>query len=154
MGGVKKIKPKTKENTKLAQITSNMPVVLNDEHQSAMEYLNDCLNKPPIMAYPDFNSPFILHTDASELGLGAVLHQHQNGKPRVIAHGSRTLTPAEKGYHLHSGKLEFLALKWAVCDHFRDYLYHLHGQQPPHLCPFIHQTQCHWSTLGRRAGRL
>ena len=76
------------------------------------------------MAYPDFNSPYILHTDASETGLGAVLYQHQNGLLRVIAYGSCTLTPAEKNYHLHSGKLEFLALKWAVCDQFRDYLYH------------------------------
>ena len=31
---------------------------------------------------------------------------------------------AERNYHLHSGKLEFLALKWAVCEHFTDYLYH------------------------------
>lgn len=43
---------------------------------------------------------------------------------RVIGYGSRTLTPAEQNYHLHSGKLEFLALKWAVCDKFRDYLFH------------------------------
>jgi hypothetical protein len=34
------------------------------------------------------------------------------------------LTPAERNYHHHSGKLEFLALKWAVCDHFLDYLYY------------------------------
>ena len=121
---MKQIKPKTKKDTKLAQVPSNAPVVWNDEHQSAMEYLIDCLTKPSIMAYPDFNSPFILHTDACELGLGAVLYQCQIVKPRVIAYGSRTLTPAEKGYHLQSGKLEFLALKWAICDHFRDYLYY------------------------------
>ena len=42
----------------------------------------------------------------------------------VIGYGSRTLTPPEKNYHMHSGKLEFLALKWAVCERFRDYLYH------------------------------
>ncbi|CAB4033266.1 Hypothetical predicted protein [Paramuricea clavata] len=43
---------------------------------------------------------------------------------RVIGYGSRSLTPAEKNYYLHSGKLEFLALKWAVCEQFRDYLYY------------------------------
>ena len=43
---------------------------------------------------------------------------------RVIAYGSRTLTPAKKKYHLHSGKLEFLALKWAVTGQFRNYLYY------------------------------
>lgn len=34
------------------------------------------------------------------------------------------MIPAERSYHLHSGKLEFLALKWAICDKFRDYLYY------------------------------
>ena len=43
---------------------------------------------------------------------------------RVIGYGSRTLTPAENTYHLYSGKLEFLALKWAICEQFRDYLYY------------------------------
>ena len=79
---------------------------------------------PPILAYPDYDSPFIVDTDASQQGLGAVLYQEQQGTVRVIAYASRTLTPAEKNYHLHSGKLEFLALKWAVTEHFRDYLYY------------------------------
>ncbi len=43
---------------------------------------------------------------------------------RVIGYGSRTLTNAEKNYHLYSGKLEFLALKWAISEHFRDYFYY------------------------------
>ena len=43
---------------------------------------------------------------------------------KVIAYGSRTLSPAEKNYNLHSGKLEFLALYWAVCVKFRDYLFY------------------------------
>ena len=34
------------------------------------------------------------------------------------------MTPAEKGYHLHSGKLEFLALKWSITEAFKCYLYH------------------------------
>ena len=76
------------------------------------------------MAYPDFEKPFVLHADASNDGLGAVLYQHQDGKLRVIAYASRTLTPAEKKYHLHSGKLEFLALKWAICDRFRDFFFY------------------------------
>lgn len=42
----------------------------------------------------------------------------------MIAYGSRTLTAAEKNDNLHSGKLEFLALKWAITEKFRDYLYY------------------------------
>ena len=76
------------------------------------------------MAYPNFEKPFVLHTDASNDGLGAVLYQHQNEILRVVAYGSRTLTPAEKNYQLHSRKLEVLAIKWAMCNQFRDYLYY------------------------------
>lgn len=79
---------------------------------------------PPILGYPDYSLPFVLHTDTSNSGLGAVLYQLQSGIMRVIGYGSRTLTPAERNYPLHSGKLEFLALKWAICEQFRDYLYY------------------------------
>ena len=73
------------------------------------------------MAFPDFTLPFIVHCDASENGLGAILYQKQNNEMKVISCASRTLSPAEENYHLHSGKLEFLALKWAVTEKFRDY---------------------------------
>ena len=52
------------------------------------------------------------------------MYQEQGGKLRVVVYGSRTLTPAERNYHLHSGKLEFLALKWAITDKFKDYLFY------------------------------
>ena len=128
MGQIMKNKRWRNHNSKkqMHSYLPQSPCFWANPHQEAPEYLIDCLNclnKPPVVAYPDFSSVFILHTDASEVGLGAVLYQRQNGKPRVIAYGSSTLTPAEKNYHLHSGKLEFLALKWAVCDPFRDYLY-------------------------------
>ena len=58
--------------------------------------------------------------DASDKGLGAVLYQKQNGVNRVISFASRTLTDAERQYH--SGKLEFLALKWSVTERFSDFL--------------------------------
>ena len=76
-------------------------------------------------AYPDYNTPFVVHTDASQHGLGAVLYKKQVGTLRVIAYASRTLTPAERiNYQLHAGKLEFLALKWSITEQFRDYVYY------------------------------
>ena len=92
---------------------SRTHVSWTDNHQQVLCYLIDKLSSPPILGYPDFNEPFNLHTDASQAGLGAVLYQRSHGKLRVIAYGSRMLTPPEKMYHRHSGKLEFLALKWA-----------------------------------------
>ncbi|KAL6461004.1 hypothetical protein MHYP_G00309700 [Metynnis hypsauchen] len=101
---------------------SHQPITWTAVHQQVLEKLIDCLTQPPVLGFPDFSKSFILHTDASNQGLGAVLYQEQEGKLRVIAYASRTLTEPEKNYHLHSGKLEFLALKWAVCERFRDYL--------------------------------
>ena len=119
--------PTTKTSTKAkrkTQAPSRTPVTWSPSHQERLEILVDKLARPPIMAFPDYEKPFVVHTDASQDGLGAVLYQRQEGKLRVIAYASRTLSPAERNYHLHSGKLEFLALKWAVCDKFRDYLYY------------------------------
>ena len=82
------------------------------------------LKNPEVIAYPDFNVPFILHCDASQTGLGAVLYQKQGERLRVISSASRTLNPAEQNYNLHSGKLEFLALKWSVTEKFADYLHY------------------------------
>uniref|UniRef100_A0A8C5E363 Gypsy retrotransposon integrase-like protein 1 n=1 Tax=Gouania willdenowi TaxID=441366 RepID=A0A8C5E363_GOUWI len=107
------------------QLPSKTPIIWTDEHKRVVARLIEILINPPVLAYPNFDLPFVLHTDASNEGLGAVLYQRQNNKLRVIGYGSRTLTPAERNYHLHSGKLEFLALKWAICDKFRDYLYYV-----------------------------
>ena len=50
-----------------------------------------------------------------------MLYKTQNEHERVIAYASRSLKPSEKNYPAH--KLEFLALKWAICEKFNDYLY-------------------------------
>lgn len=116
-------KQKVRNETK-AQMPSRTPIQWTSEHRAIVSKFIEMLTNPPILAYPDFDLPFVLHTNASNEGLGAVLYQQQAGKLCVIGCGSRTLTPAERSYHLHSGKLEFLALKWAICDKFRDYLYY------------------------------
>ena len=108
----------------LGQLNSSSKVTWKKEHQAALEDLLHYLTAPPLLAYPDPNLSYILHTDACQDGLGAVLYQKQNNQLHVIAYPSRTLTSAEQNYYMHSGKLEFLALKWAIYDHFRDYLYY------------------------------
>ena len=97
-------------------------IVWSDELQKIISDVVDYLKSPEVIAYPDFALPFIIHCDASQTGLGAVLYQKQGGRLRVISFASRTLTPAERNYNLHSGKLEFLALKWCVTEKFSDYL--------------------------------
>ena len=87
----------------------------------AFTNLKDLCSNTPILAYADYTKKFILHTDASELGLGAVLYQEQDKEKRVISYASQTLSASERNYPAH--KLEFLALKWAVTNHFHEYLY-------------------------------
>ena len=91
-------------------------------HQKIVDEIIDVLKSPEVIAFPDFDLPFFINCDASNLGLGAVLYQHQEGRDRVICYASRSLSQAEKNYHFHSGKLESLALKWAITDRFSDYL--------------------------------
>ena len=91
------------------------------EQQEAFETLQKLCTEAPILAYADFKTPFILHTDASSEGLEAVLYQYQNNQRRVIAYASRSLSPSERNYPAH--ELEFLALKWAITDKFHEYLY-------------------------------
>jgi len=91
------------------------------EQETAFQSVKQLLSSPPVLGYADYSSPFELHTDASGCGLGAVVYQIQDGKPCVICYASRGLSKSERNYPAH--KLEFLALKWAICDKFQDYLY-------------------------------
>ena len=74
----------------------------------------------PILAMPDFSQHFILDTDASGEGLGAVLSQSREGQECVVAYASRSLSRTEKQYC--ATRRELLALVWAS-RHFRPYLY-------------------------------
>lgn len=67
-------------------------------HQTAFDKLKELLISAPILAYPDNQSEFILDTDASNTGIGAVLSQIQNGEDRVVAYASRTLNKHQVKY--------------------------------------------------------
>lgn len=93
------------------------------ECQQSFETLKGKLTMAPILAYADFSLPFILEVDASLSGLGAVLSQKQGSQVRPIAYASRGLRPTERNMTNYSSmKLEFLALKWAMAEKFREYL--------------------------------
>ena len=92
----------------------------------AFEDLKKCLCEPPIVAYPQRDRTFILHTDGASGdaenpgGLGAVLSQEQaNGEERVIAYASRALKDHEKNYSAYL--LEMAAAVFGI-EHFDVYL--------------------------------
>ena len=129
---------------------SKQKIEWEDDHQLILDKLLTYLTETPILAYPDFDLPFILHADPSGLGLGCGLFQIQDGSIRVIGYGSQTLTGSEEKYH--SSKLEFLALKWAICDHFKDYLFYFpHFEVYTDLNPLTYvKTSCKLNTTGQR----
>ena len=76
----------------------NVPFVWTDDCQQSFETLKLALISSPVMAYPSSSATFILDTDASNVGIGAVLSQNIAGEERVIAYGSRILTKTERQY--------------------------------------------------------
>ena len=95
-------------------------VNLSPEAHEAFDRLKAACLQAPILSFPDFNKPFLLETDASGRGLGAVLSQKQaDGRYHPIAYASRVMNETEQRYH--SNKQEFLALKWAVTEQFHEY---------------------------------
>ena len=96
-------------------------VELPPDTLKAIEELKLRCMTAPSLVFADFKKPFWLETDASKEGLGAVLLQESDdGQYHPVAFASRELKGGEPKYH--SSKLEFLALKWAVTEQFREYL--------------------------------
>ena len=119
--GKVKVKKKATKN-KNNQLPSSTKIKFGTEQHKALNQLIDAATSQPVLGYPNIEQPFVLVTDASKWGVGAILYQKQEDEMKVIGYASRTTKPAEKNYH--SSKLEFLALKWAITEAFQEYLYY------------------------------
>lgn len=83
----------------LTQLTrKNQKFQWSESCEKAFSKLRDALISAPILSYPTPDGPYILDTDASLYGIGAVLSQVQNGEERVIAYGSKTLSRSQIKY--------------------------------------------------------
>ena len=101
--------------------TKNAPFDWTPKCETAFTTLKSKLITPPVLAYPNFEKDFTLETDASILGLGAVLAQLQeDSKSHPVAYASHALNRSEKNYSIT--ELETLAVVWAI-THFRAHLY-------------------------------
>ena len=98
----------------------NVTFQWTEERQEAFKSLKQALQDPPVLSYPKQGCQFILDTDASTKGLGAVLSQVQDGEERVIHYWSRALSATERNYC--PTYLELLAVK-SACNAMHSYLW-------------------------------
>ena len=102
-------------------LKKEVPFHWNAAQEKSFQDLKEALCNAPVLAFPDYEAPFIIYTDASALGLGAVLMQQDaRGKNCAIAYASRTLNSAESNYSVTHQ--ETLAVVWAL-KHFRDIVF-------------------------------
>ena len=97
----------------------NVQFAWTEEQEESWRALKEKLVSPPVLMYPDPEVPFVLDTDASDFGIGAVLSQVQGGDERVVAYGSRVLTKQERRYCVT--RRELLAVVHFI-KYFRHYL--------------------------------
>ncbi|RVW71722.1 Transposon Tf2-8 polyprotein [Vitis vinifera] len=93
--------------------------VWDEKCQKSFEELKQFLTTAPIVRAPNWKLPFEVMCDASDLAMGAVLGQREDGKPYVIYYASKTLNEAQRNYT--TTEKELLAVVFAL-DKFRAYL--------------------------------
>ena len=129
-------------------LEKNKPFEWTDECMAAYGRLKTVLLHRRVVAYPDFFIPFQLCTDASNVGLGAILAQQQEGKECIIFCASRTLSKSEQNYG--ATKKECLAVVWGI-KNFRNYLTASHFKvYTDHYCLRWLQSMEHESALLHR----
>ena len=88
--------------------------------QHSFESIKKALVSADVMGYPlNEAGEFVLDVDASDIGIGGILHQIQDGRERVIAYASRALNKAERNYCIT--EKELLAVRYFI-EYFRQYL--------------------------------
>ena len=98
---------------------NKMNITWNKNMEESFIKLKERLCMPPVLAFPRKDCEFILDTDASFYGIGAVLSQVQDGVEKVICYASRKLTKYEQSYCIT--RKELLAVYYFI-TYFRQYL--------------------------------
>jgi RNase H-like domain found in reverse transcriptase/Integrase zinc binding domain len=154
------IKDYSKLARPLLQLTHlSTPWIWGEAEQEAFETLRSAMTDKPVLRQPDFTKPFVLLTDASAYGVGAILSQEggsinptNDKKPRLhpIAYYSATFTETERNYDIY--ERELLAIIKAI-THWRPYLI---WTKEPFTILTDHANLLHWKSprkLNRRTAR-
>ena len=110
--------------------------VWSTQQQKAFDKVKSLITQAPTLAYYDQNAKTRLITDASPVGLGAILEQEQSdGTFTPVMFASRSLTDTERRYAQF--ETEALGIVWGV-EHFHLYLLGIHFEIPTDHKPLIH----------------
>ena len=123
------------------------PFVMGPEQEAAFESLKLKLVTAPVLCHPNFDKPFLIYTDASGYGVGALLKQvDDEGRERVVAYASRTLQPLEMKYP--TTHKECLAIIFGI-EQFR---YYVSGRKFSVVTD--HHSLCYLMKVRKPYGRL
>lgn len=109
--------------TDLTKRGASNKVSWGEAQENAFKTLKSRLENPPILHLPDASKTYVLRTDASDVGIGAVLSQEENGQSFPVYYASKKLLPRERT--LAVIERECLALIWAV----KKFSCYLHGRE-------------------------
>ena len=122
--------------------------------EAAYQQILKIVQQNNILSFPDFSKPFILETDASGIGLGAVLLQEQGGKVRPIQFASKKLSKEQVLWH--AAEKEVFAVVWAL-EKWRSYLIPHHNTiytDARNLVSLFEKSRDHKNRLWRWALRV
>uniref|UniRef100_A0A1Y1N3D6 RNA-directed DNA polymerase n=1 Tax=Photinus pyralis TaxID=7054 RepID=A0A1Y1N3D6_PHOPY len=134
-------------------LKKNVKFEWSAECGKSFQHLKELLSIAPVLQCPDFDKPFVLQTDASAYGLGAVLTQTFEDGEKVIAYLSRSLTRTERNYS--TTERECLAVIWSI-EQLRHYLEGVHFTvvTDHHSLLWLHSLKDPQGRLARWALRL
>ncbi|MEO1455308.1 MAG: ribonuclease H family protein, partial [Pseudomonadota bacterium] len=97
--------------TPLTQLTKKgVTFDMNHEQNKAFAQLKQALANEPVLRLPDFNRPFILYTDASNVGTGAILTQQFQDGLHPVAYASHKFNTTEQNYSTYEQELSAIVL--------------------------------------------
>src|SRR5712671_5468812 len=134
------------------------PWVWTEAQTTVFEMLKSLMCSKPVLTQPQYDKPFVVHTDASAYGVGAILLQEGDANPQKpskphlhpIAYYSATFTPTERNYNIYEREL------LAVIKALQNWRPHLAWTAHPFTLVTDHANLTYWKhprKVNRRVAR-